>query len=435
MSERMKPSGIDWIGDIPESWSVKRLKYLGVARNGLTYDPNDISDEGSIVLRSMNVQDGMLCLENIINVNMPIPQQLVLQKDDLLICSRNGSRDLIGKCALIDERAVGETYGAFMCVYRSVYNRFLYYVMQSPVFSFYLGTFLTSTINQLTNENLGNIKTAFISSAYEQNLITDFLDEQCKKIDCIATDLEKQIEILQKYKKSLITETVTKGLDKSVPMKDSGIEWIGDIPEHWCVKKLKYVSRLKTGTTPSGNDGINYDSEGLCWFTPGDFNPNMKLTSSEKYIDEQAIKSENITVYPKNSVLLVAIGATVGKIGYTFEDSYSNQQITAIIPNNILGEYLLYFLSSNSEYIKENAMYTTLPIINNSYLGSIYIVLPSEKEQLLIANYLDEKCTKINSIIESKKEQLAKITQHKKSLIYEYVTGKKRVKGANSNGN
>ena len=218
-------------------------------------------------------------------------------------------------------------------------------------------------------------------------------------------------------------------------MKDSGIEWIGHIPEHWDVKKLKYVSKLKTGTTPSGNEGINYNDEGLCWFTPGDFNPNMKLTSSEKYIDEQAIKLENITVYPKNSVLLVAIGATVGKIGYTFEDSYSNQQITAIIPNDILGEYLLYYISSNSEYIKENALYTTLPIINNSYLGSIYIVLPSENEQILIAKHLDDKCTKIDSIIESKKEQLAKIAQHKKSLIYEYVTGKKRVKEAHGNVN
>ena len=245
MSENMKASGIAWIGDVPESWSVKRLKYLGVARNGLTYDPNDISDEGSIVLRSMNVQDGLLCLENIINVNMPIPQQLVLQKDDLLICSRNGSRDLIGKCALIDERAVGETYGAFMCVYRSVYNRFLYYVMQSPIFGFYLGTFLTSTINQLTNENLGNIKIAFVSSMYEQTLIADFLDKQCEKIDNIATDIEKQIEILQKYKKSLITETVTRGLDKSVSMKDCGVEWIGVIPEGWNIKRIKYLATLK----------------------------------------------------------------------------------------------------------------------------------------------------------------------------------------------
>ena len=418
MSENMKPSGIAWIGDVPESWSVKRLKYLGVARNGLTYDPNDISDEGSIVLRSMNVQDGLLCLENIINVNMPIPQQLVLQKDDLLICSRNGSRDLIGKCALIDERAVGETYGAFMCVYRSIYNRFLYYVMQSPIFSFYLGTFLTSTINQLTNENLGNIKIAFVSSMYEQTLIADFLDKQCEKIDSTATDIEKQIDLLQKYKKSLITETVTKGLDKSVPMKDSGIDIVGDIVADWKIKRLKYLCKITTGNS----DTQDAEFDGKYPF----------------YVRSPIVESINKYDFEGEAVLMAGDGVGAGKVFHLARGKFGCHQRVYIIFDFklVIPEYLYYFIRNFfSIEVEKGSAKSTVDSIRLPMLQNFCICFPDINEQKGIVNYLDKQCSKIDSIIESKKEQLTKITQHKKSLIYEYVTGKKRVKGENNNGN
>jgi type I restriction enzyme S subunit len=431
MSENMKSSGIVWVGEIPQSWSLTRLQKVlqqVKAKNTGVKEKNLLSlSYGKIITKDI---EGALGL---------IPESYdtynIVKKGDIVLRLTDMQNDHVSlRTGLVQENQ-GIITSAYVTLRTtnensSYYHWYLYaFDITKEIYSFGQGV-----RQNLTYEELKKMLIP-IPPISEQTLIADFLDEQCEKIDSIATNLEKQIEILQKYKKSLITEVVTKGLNKSVSMKDSGIEWIGDIPEHWDVKRLKYVSRLKTGSTPSGNEGINYDNEGLCWFTPGDFKPNMKLTSSEKYIDEQAIKLENITVYPENSVLLVAIGATVGKIGYTFEDSYSNQQITAIMPNDILGKYLLYYISSNAEYIKENALYTTLPIINNSYLGSIYIVVPSENEQVLIANYLDEKCTKIDSIIESKKEQLEKIAQHKKSLIYEYVTGKKRVKGAYNNGN
>ena len=240
--------------------------------------------------------------------------------------------------------------------------------------------------------------------------------------------MEKQIALLQQYKKSLITETVTKGLDKSVPMKDSGFEWIGEIPEHWRLKRLKYIAKLKTGTTPPGNEGINYDENGINWFTPSDFLPNMQLDTSEKYIDRETIRYANIQTYPRGSVLLVAIGATVGKIGISKNNAYSNQQITAVIPQHISGNYLLYYLASKSPYIKDNALYTTLPIINNSYLQNITIVVPPTTEQEKIVEFLNRKCSIIDELIEDKNKLLLRLQQHKKSLIYEYVTGKKRVK-------
>ncbi len=204
-----KDSGISWIGKIPQHWEVRRLKYIGTAKNGLTYSPDDVADDGIMVLRSSNVQNGKLSFEDNVYVNMKIKENLLLQEDDILICSRNGSRNLIGKCALIDKDTAGNTYGAFMCVFRSDYNKYIYYVLQSNIFDFYLATFLTSTVNQLTNANLYNIKIPITFDIEEQGEIVNYLDDKCKKIESIISEKKAAIEKMEKYKKSLIYEYVT----------------------------------------------------------------------------------------------------------------------------------------------------------------------------------------------------------------------------------
>jgi type I restriction enzyme S subunit len=208
-SALMKDSGIDWIGDIPAHWEMKRLKFLGTAKNGLTYDPEKISDEGILVLRSSNIQEGKLAFEDNVYVNMKVPKEIIIRENDILICSRNGSRELIGKCALIDKRIAGNTYGAFMCVFRSPYNQLLYYIFQSDLFNYYLGNYLTSTINQLTNANLYNMKVPITFDVKEQQAIAAFLDTQCGRIDRIITEKRQSIETMRTYKKSLIYEQVT----------------------------------------------------------------------------------------------------------------------------------------------------------------------------------------------------------------------------------
>ena len=207
----MNDSGIAWMGKIPQHWETKRLKYLGQARNGLTYEPECISSEsdGILVLRSSNIQDDALDLEDSVYVNCKVPKEIILQLNDILLCSRNGSRNLIGKCILIDDRTVGETYGAFMCVFRSPHNRFLHYVFLSEIFSYYLSTFLTSTVNQLTNFNLYNMVVPITYDHDEQDEIVAFLDEKCQRIDSIIEDKIAQLNKIQHHKESLIYEYVT----------------------------------------------------------------------------------------------------------------------------------------------------------------------------------------------------------------------------------
>lgn len=425
MAEKMKPRGIDWIGDIPINWKCSKVKFCFSLVNGSTPDssdydcwdgdirwitPADMSDTGTISQGERFITKygynscGTTLLPAgsiVVSSRAPIGKINITTAE---LCTNQGCKSLI----------------------RTADNRYFYYLFlagQNELSLLGRGT----TFLELSTYDLNEFGIV-IPAEDEQKAIADFLDKECAQIDSIAADLEKQIALLQQYKKSLITETVTKGLDKSVPMKDSGVEWIGEIPEHWRLKRLKYIAKLKTGTTPPGNEGINYDENGINWFTPSDFLPNMQLDTSEKYIDRETIRYANIQTYPRGSVLLVAIGATVGKIGISKNNAYSNQQITAVIPQHISGNYLLYYLASKSPYIKDNALYTTLPIINNSYLQNITIVVPPTTEQEKIVEFLNRKCSIIDELIEDKNKLLLRLQQHKKSLIYEYVTGKKRVK-------
>ncbi len=178
----------------------------------------------------------------------------------------------------------------------------------------------------------------------EQKQIANYLDKKTAKIDATIAKNEELIQLLEEKRVALINQVVTRGLNPDVPMKDSGVEWIGEIPEHWEVNSLKHLANLQTGTTPSKNIGIT-TNDGINWFTPGDFDNTFKLTYSNKFITSDAIKTNNIKIYPPYSILMVCIGATIGKLGATNDFSYSNQQITAILPKiGVNYKYLLYYL-------------------------------------------------------------------------------------------
>ena len=206
----MKDSGIEWIGEIPEHWEIVRLKLLGTARNGLTYSPSDICDanEGTLVLRSSNIQNGQLTFDDNVYVSCEIKDDLMVRPGDILICSRNGSRKLIGKNAIIDDTIA--SFGAFMMIFRTNQNpKYIKYILDSSIFMYYLGTLLTSTINQLTGANFNSMEIPFTWQADEQETIVNYLDAKCTKIEHLISIKQSKIDKLTAYKKSLIYEVVT----------------------------------------------------------------------------------------------------------------------------------------------------------------------------------------------------------------------------------
>ena len=210
----VKDSGVEWLREIPAHWEVKRLKEIGEALIGLTYSPNDVvgQDEGSLVLRASNISEGKIVLEDNVYVGCPVTEKLITREGDILICSRSGSRRLIGKNAIIGSASSGMTFGAFMTVYRSAHNEYLHYVFNSTLFELQSGMFMTSTINQLT---LGMLNGFYVPvpPITEQTDIPAFLDRETAKLDSLVAKVREAIERLRELRSALISAAVTGRID------------------------------------------------------------------------------------------------------------------------------------------------------------------------------------------------------------------------------
>ena len=427
MGENMKPSGIAWIGDIPESWDLSKLRFVTTLR----------TEQG---LYSKN--DKYIGLENISSyTGKYIETETEYETAIYDVCMRNDVlfsklRPYLAKAMIAQDSFFCTGELAVIKKY-SGDNRFLFYYLLSDGFLKMVdASTYGSKMPRASWEYIKNLQIPVLTD-FEQTLIADFLDGQCEIIDDIATEIEKQIEILQKYKKSLITETVTKGLNKSVHMKDSGIEWIGDIPEHWEVKRIKHCCTIiGSGTTPESSNFEYYDGD-YAWIQSGDLYGRDIIISTEKTITQLAANTySTLKMYQADYVVVAMYGASVGNVAISKIDAYVNQACCVLAQDSRSDvRYLFYWLVHCKEDLIQQSFGGGQPNISQQKIRNEPMLSLPLDDQIQIANYLDEKCTKIDSIIVSKKEQLTKITQHKKSLIYEYVTGKKRVKGAHSNGN
>lgn len=412
MAEQMKPSGIDWIGDIPESWSMIKLKYFSYLKGrigwqGLTAD--EFIDEGPYLITGTDFENGRIQFDrsyHISNERYNQAPEIQLKVGDLLV-TKDGT---VGKMAYIDILPDKASLNSHLLLIRPLKNkfdnRFLFWLMSSLVFNSYTeyaqdGTVMAS----LSQEKIGNF-IAFFPKIKEQQVIADFLDKECAQIDSIAADLEKQIELLQKYKKSLITETVTKGLDKSAPMKDSGVDWIGDIPKHWNIKRMKYFLSISSG------DAITTD--------------HLEEGKYPVYGGGKQIGYFNKYNVEKNQIIIGRVGANCGCVTITDTPSWATDN-ALIVKTFCYFKYIYYILlSANLNRLNDaNAQ----PLITSTKVGNCAVPFTTSFiQQKQIAQYLDEHCKKIEDVITEKQKQLETIQQHKKSLIYEYVTGKKRVK-------
>ena len=213
---KMKDSGVEWIGEIPQHWSMIKLKYLGKSLIGLSYKPEDIVDnekDGLLVLRSSNIQKGKLSLLDNVYVNTKVKDEIIVRQGDILICSRNGSKSLIGKNITISKELEGNTFGVFMTVFRSQFFGFLSYVFNSQIFTNQSGLFLTSTINQLTQDTLNNFIVPFTYDLEEQRQIVEHLNFRTKEIDELISMEENKIDLLKEYRQSLISDVITGKID------------------------------------------------------------------------------------------------------------------------------------------------------------------------------------------------------------------------------
>ena len=416
-----KDSGVPWLGIIPVGWSVIRLKDVGKSIIGLTYAPEDVLDDdaGKLVLRSSNIQQGELSLLDNVYVAKKIPRNLTLRTGDILICSRNGSRNLIGKNITIDERTVGQTFGAFMTVYRSKYSNFLRYFFNSRIFESQSGLYMSSTINQLTINTLNNFSFV-LPTANEQTAIATYLDIKTTQIDRQINLLGQKAAQYSKLKQSLINETVTRGLNKSVPMKDSGVEWIGKMPVHWDVKRLKdlFTERSQKGCP---DEPLLIASQTLGVTLKSLYSRNT-MTVQDDFHLMKLVNINDFVISLRSFEGGIEMATHRGIISAAYTILSSQDSVDARFYKHLFKSTIfISLLVTCTTGIREGRN------VNYQQLKRELLALPPLQEQTAIATYLDEKTVQIDRIVISINDQIDKLKDLRKALINDVVTGKIKV--------
>ena len=426
MTRAMKNSGVEWIGQIPESWNTIRLKMIAPILRGASprpiNDPKYFDDNGNyywVRINDVTKSNGYLysCAQKLSNIGAELSVKLEPNTLFISICATLG-KPCITKipCCIHD---------GFIYFYRldKRLNKYLYYVFEAG--KCFEGLAKLGTQQNLNTFLIGNIKIALPYNHKQIQAIANYLDDKCAQIDNITDTINEQIEILKQYKKSVITDAVTKGLDPNVPMKDSGVEWIGQIPEKWEVKKFKYnLYRINQVNNSDDNIVLSlYRDYGIVPKDSRDDNHNVTSQDTSKY---RQVEIGNFVINKmkawQGSVAVSEYKGIVSPAYYVY----------GFKTGAIYKKYFHYLLRScyKEEFrrlsggIREGQWDLPAEALENTM-----ILLPPISAQQAIADYLDDKCAKIDAVIADKQTQLETLAAYKKSLIYEYVTGKKSVPG------
>ncbi|MCP4350495.1 MAG: hypothetical protein GY795_33920 [Desulfobacterales bacterium] len=431
--EKYKDSGVEWIEEIPEGWNVRKLKY-GVTVNPAKDDIDKNSNELVVFLPMEKVtEDGEIDC----SIKKPISDlyngYTFFQKNDVIVakitpCFENGKSAILNN--LETKFGFGSTEFHVLRAKQNVNNMFLYYITKSEIFMKVGEAFMSGAAGQK------RVPTDFISDfplvsppLEEQIAIPNYLNRKMAEIDELITQKERLIEMYEEEKTAIINQAVTKGINPDVKLKDSGIDWLGEIPEGWEIKKLKYVTKdVITGKTPLSSEAEFYNGE-INWFAPGDLNTGIKLSDSKKKITDYAVEKSGMKIFPKHTILLVGIGATVGKMGITKCSGTSNQQINAIIvrEDKLNPYFALYFLLSFKTAINWLSNAATLPIFSQTQTKDFEIFIPDIKEQTAIVHHIETETARLNAKIAKTKKIIELQKEYRTALISEVVTGKIKV--------
>lgn len=410
---KMMDSGLDIVGQMPNEWNFVRLRYLCNITTGNS-DTQDADPDG----------------EYLFYVRSPIIERSTKYTFDGEGILMAGDGAGAGR---VFHHAFGK-YAVHQRVYRlynfKINSNFLFYYVSNLFPSVMDKGSAQSTVPSVRLPMLLNFEVCTPPLA-EQQRIADFLDEKCSEIDSIRSDIQKQIDILNDYKKSVITEAVTKGLNPKVKLKDSGIEWIGKIPEEWNVKKLKYLIRvpLQYGANETG---VDYEDTLPRYIRITDISMDNKLKDDGKLsLEFEKAKSY---ILEDEDLLFARSGASVGKT-FLYKKEYglsafAGYLIKASFNKGKVCPRFFYYntLSFCYDSWKQQAFtQATIQNIGAEKYNTFAIPVPTLSEQKAIADYLDEKCSEIDATIADKQKQLETLDEYKKSLIFEYVTGKKEI--------
>ncbi len=429
MTREMKNSGVEWLGNIPSEWKIIKSKYIFANHKEIVGDRENNFERLSLTLNGVlkRPKDDSKGLQS-----ESLSTYQVLYKDELvfkMIDLENTSTSRVGYSPYTG--LVSPVYIVFNNNKYSKYGFWYFYnLWQRNIYNTLGNNGVRSALNASDMLNLPFIQIP----NEEQTRISDFLDSKVTEIDKIISETRASIENYKGYKQSVITEAVTKGLDKNVPMKDSGIEWIGEIPVDWRLGKIKScVTKVGSGKTPKGGGDV-YSSEGVLFLRSQNVYDTGLVLDDPTYISEEIDEEMKNTRVMDKDVLLNITGGSIGRC-CIYDKSYGkanvNQHVSIIrLKQDIMfPEYMHYYWLSSLGKMSVNLYQTggnregmSADAIKNSPI--IYTSISTQKE---IIAFLDSKCAEIDNIILEKEKLITNLEEYKKSLIYEYVTGKKVV--------
>lgn len=425
----MKNSGVPWLKDIPSTWNVERGKnVLSLCKRPVREDDDVVTcfRDGEVILRSERRTDGFTMSDKEIGYQG-------INKGDIVIHGMDG---FAGAMGVSKSTGKGSPVLIVCNPKYDAYPQYLIYYLRSLAMTdvfIALATGIRERSCDLRWNKVSELE-FILPSATEQKAIADFLDKKCAEIDEMIALQEKIIEELKAYKQSVITEAVTKGLNPDVPMKDSGIEWIGEIPQHWEMYRIKYNTFLKGRIGWQGLNSSDFIDEGYCLITGTDFDNKGGINWNTCYRISKERFDEDELLHIKNGDLLMTKDGTVGKMAYIKnlpEEASLNSHLLIIrqTTEQIDNEFLYWVMLSNvfKRFCSIYQSGSIMSSISQSTLGLFSCYCPIKSEQKAIADYLDKRCTEIDNLISIKLSKIDSLKEYKKSIIYEYVTGKKEV--------
>lgn len=400
---KMRDSGIPWIGEVPEGWEFSKIKYHCTMKSGDNITALDISDNGEYPVYGGNGLRGFYKIYN--------------KNGNHILIGRQGA--LAGNVHLVNGKFWATDHAVIVTLKNDVFINYFFRMLESMNLNQY--AFDTAAQPGLSVSRIMNLNIV-LPNLKEQHRIADFLGSKCSEIDTLIEHLRARMESAKEYKKAVITEAVTKGLDKDAKMKDSGVEWIGEIPEGWKVVRFKHIASIKSNLVQP-DKYMKYPQ-----IAPDNIEKDTGRLLSHQTVEESGVISGNHLFY-RGQILYSKIRPNLNKLTVAPFDGLCSADMYPIeskLPTLFMVYSMLstYFVSQVSLIIQDRVK---MPKINQEELGEIKVAVPSQQEMLTIADYLDSKCSEIDALLQNYEYQIATLEEYKKSLIYEYVTGKKEV--------
>ena len=430
----MKDSGVEWLGDIPAHWKICRLKNLAtqpktIFTDGDWIESKDLSESGINYFTTGNIGDGFFKDKDFSYISFEKFEELkctMIKAGDLIFSRLNLP---MGRACIIPEQYHQSVIAVDNVLLRPnnfIEKKYIVYLTMCQGYQ-YFNSLLSrgTTMQRMSHSQLGNIKIP-LPPLEEQKKISAYLDKKCAAIDSAVDAAKKLVVKFGEYKKALITETVTKGLNRAAKMKDSGVEWLGDIPAHWKICRLKNFGTCRNGLTYSPNDIVDED-KGILVLRSSNIKSGKLFFGDNVFVknadDTFKVKKGDILICSRNgSRELIGKNAIIDRDIEAYFGAFmliyrceNPKYIYHVLNSNIFSYYLGTFFTS------------TINQLTIKNFTNIKIPLPPLEEQKKISAYLDKKCAAIDENIEKHRQLAEKLTEYKKSLIYEVVTGKMEV--------